>query len=154
MGRSCHPHEYFTNHPLGDRTSCCGRLLGRETPHILPPVTPNPVQGGAVADFIHPPFRSGEQPMVQALNPTRRVNSAIEVDRWAEAGPFRQTRVIVVEPRSLVRDAFRSLIEGSDTYSVVGEAADLDAALGMVSHLSPSVVVMNADVAMSGLGAA
>ena len=59
--------------------------------------------------------------MVQALNPTRRTTGALEVERWAEQGPFRQVRVLVAEPRSLVRDAYRSLIEGSDSYAVVGE---------------------------------
>jgi DNA-binding NarL/FixJ family response regulator len=93
--------------------------------------------------------------MVQALNaPRRAATTPIEVDRWAENGPFRQARVLIAEPRSLVRDAFRSLIEGSETYSVVGEASDLDAALGMANHLQPSVIVMNADLALSGLAQA
>jgi DNA-binding NarL/FixJ family response regulator len=92
--------------------------------------------------------------MVQALTPARRATTPIEVDRWAEAGPFRQTRVLVVEPRSLVRDAYRSLIEGSESYSVVGEAADLEAALGMVAHLQPGVIVMNAELARAGLAQA
>ena len=92
--------------------------------------------------------------MVQALNPTRRLNTTNEVDRWGEAGAYRQVRVLVAEPRSLVRDAFRSLIEGSETYSVVGEAGDLDSAVGMVGHLQPAVIVMNADLAHAGLSQA
>jgi DNA-binding NarL/FixJ family response regulator len=92
--------------------------------------------------------------MVQALNPTRRLTNTSEVDRWGEAGTYRQVRVLIAEPRSLVRDAFRSLIEGSETYSVVGEAGDLDSAVGMVAHLQPGVIVMNADLARSGLAQA
>lgn len=92
--------------------------------------------------------------MVQVLNPTRRPVQAHEVDRWPETGPYRQVRVLIAEPRGLVRDAYRSLIEGSEAFAVVGEAGDLDAALGMTGHIQPSIIVMNADLARSGLGQA
>lgn len=91
--------------------------------------------------------------MVQALNATRRLTTN-EVDRWADPGAYRPVRILVAEPRSLVRDAFRSLIEGSEAYSVVGEAGDLDSAVDMVAHLQPGVIVMNADLARAGLAQA
>lgn len=92
--------------------------------------------------------------MVQALTSRRAATATAEVDRWAEAGAFRQVRVMIAEPRSLVRDAFRSLIEGSDSYTVVGEAGDIDSALSMVAHLQPGIIVMNADLAHAGLAQA
>ena len=92
--------------------------------------------------------------MVQALSSTRRAPSAQEVDRWPESGPYRQVRVLVAEPRGLVRDALRSLIEATDAYSVVGEARDLDEAAGMAAHVQPVIIVMNADLARSGLAQA
>ncbi|MBI4214320.1 MAG: response regulator transcription factor [Chloroflexi bacterium] len=92
--------------------------------------------------------------MVQAVSAGRRATATHDLDHWPEPGPFRQVRVLIAEPRGLVRDALRSLIEGTDPYSVVGEAGDLDAAVGMAAHLQPSIIVMNADLARSGLAQA
>ena len=89
--------------------------------------------------------------MVQVLS--RRAPSR-ELNAWPESVPYRQIRVFIVEPRGLVRDALRSLIEGDDGYSVVGEAGDLDSAMGMVAHLQPAMVVLNADVARASLAQA
>ncbi|MBZ6226382.1 response regulator transcription factor [Streptomyces olivaceus] len=57
-------------------------------------------------------------------------------------------RVVVVDDEQLVRMALRLVIDGEPDLSVVGEAADGDAALGAVDELRPDVVLM--DVRMPG----
>ncbi|MBF8173818.1 response regulator transcription factor [Streptomyces olivaceus] len=57
-------------------------------------------------------------------------------------------RVVVVDDEQLVRMALRLVIDGEPDLSVVGEAADGDAALTAVDELRPDVVLM--DVRMPG----
>lgn len=57
-------------------------------------------------------------------------------------------RVVVVDDEQLVRMALRLVIDGEPDLSVVGEAADGDAALSAVDELRPDVVLM--DVRMPG----
>lgn len=90
--------------------------------------------------------------MVEVLQAPRRVVSAPEPERWGEAGLYRPIRVLIVESRSLVRDAYRSLIEGNDTFTVIGEAGDVETALSLAQRLQPAIILFNADLARAGLG--
>lgn len=89
--------------------------------------------------------------MVEVLAPNRRAATAHEIDRWPEAGTYRPVRVLIAEPRGLVRDAFRSLIEGSESFAVVGEAGDMETALNLAGRLQPAIIVINADLARASL---
>ncbi|HEY3117862.1 MAG TPA: response regulator transcription factor [Chloroflexota bacterium] len=88
--------------------------------------------------------------MVEVLAP-RRVVSGPEPERWGEAGLYRPIRVLLVESRSLVRDAYRSLVEANDSFTVIGEAGDVDSALNLAARLQPAIILFNADLARSGL---
>ncbi|MGA6157317.1 response regulator [Stenotrophomonas sp. NPDC087984] len=57
-------------------------------------------------------------------------------------------RVVVVDDEQLVRMALRLVIDGEPDLTVVGEAADGDAAIAIVDELRPDVVLM--DVRMPG----
>ncbi|MFD5386872.1 response regulator [Streptomyces sp. NPDC127074] len=57
-------------------------------------------------------------------------------------------RVVVVDDEQLVRMALRLVIDGEPDLTVVGEAADGDAAIAIVGELRPDVVLM--DVRMPG----
>src|SRR5579862_3336895 len=89
--------------------------------------------------------------MVEVLPAPRRVGPSQEPDRWGEAGLYRPIRVLLVESRSLVRDAYRSLIEANDGFNVIGEAGELDTALNLAARLQPAIILFNADLARSGL---
>jgi DNA-binding NarL/FixJ family response regulator len=58
--------------------------------------------------------------------------------------------VVVADDQALVRAGFRALVEAEPGMSVVGEAADGEAALAMVGQTHPDVVLM--DIRMPGLG--
>ena len=58
-------------------------------------------------------------------------------------------RVLLADDQSLLRMGFRLVLEAEDDITVVGEAADGDAAVRMVRALSPDVVLM--DVRMPGV---
>lgn len=58
-------------------------------------------------------------------------------------------RVLLVDDQALLRMGFRLVLESQDDLSVVGEAADGQAALAMVRALQPDVVLM--DVRMPGM---
>src|SRR5438094_6589308 len=91
--------------------------------------------------------------MVEVLPAPRRVapNQERDSDRWGETSLYRPIRVLLVEPRSLVRDAYRSLIEANDGFNVIGEAGELDTALNLAARLQPAIILFNADLARSGL---
>ncbi|MDD9206235.1 response regulator transcription factor, partial [Georgenia sp. 10Sc9-8] len=58
-------------------------------------------------------------------------------------------RVLLADDQSLLRMGFRLVLEAEDDVTVVGEAADGEAAVRMVRALSPDVVLM--DVRMPGV---
>jgi DNA-binding NarL/FixJ family response regulator len=58
-------------------------------------------------------------------------------------------RVVLADDQPLVRAGFRTLLEVEDDIEVVGEADDGEAALGLISSLTPDVVLM--DIRMPGL---
>lgn len=53
------------------------------------------------------------------------------------------TTVVLVDDHRLVRDGFRRIIESSQEYEVVGEAADGRDAVKVVGELRPDLVVMD-----------
>lgn len=57
-------------------------------------------------------------------------------------------RVVIVDDDQLVRMALRLIVDGEPDLTVVGEAADGDAAIAIVDELRPDVVLM--DVRMPG----
>jgi DNA-binding NarL/FixJ family response regulator len=59
-------------------------------------------------------------------------------------------RVLIVDDHDLFRSGLRNLLEEEGGVHVVGEAADGDGALRIVSELAPDVVVM--DLNMPGMG--
>jgi DNA-binding NarL/FixJ family response regulator len=52
-------------------------------------------------------------------------------------------RLAIVDDQGMVRAGFRSLLEGEDDFEVVGEAANGEEALAMVSELVPDVTLMD-----------
>ena len=62
-------------------------------------------------------------------------------------------RVLLVDDQTLVRQGIRSLLELSQTVSVIGEAADGEEALGLISRLKPDVVLLDLRMPrLDGLG--
>ena len=62
-------------------------------------------------------------------------------------------RVLLVDDQTLVRQGIRSLLELSQTVTVVGEAADGEEALVLVSRLEPDVVLLDLRMPkLDGLG--
>lgn len=59
------------------------------------------------------------------------------------------TKILLVEDHTLFRSGMRSLLEGADHLTIVGEAADGREALKLAKKLKPDIVVM--DVAMPNL---
>ncbi len=58
-------------------------------------------------------------------------------------------RVVLADDQDLVRAGFRMILEGEDDISVVGEAADGNAAVTLAGRLAPQVMLM--DIRMPGL---
>lgn len=52
-------------------------------------------------------------------------------------------RVVVVDDHALIRQGVRSLLDSVDDMQLVGEAADGDEAIGLVTELVPDVVLMD-----------
>lgn len=53
------------------------------------------------------------------------------------------TRILIVDDETLLRTAFRSLIDAEEDLHVIGEAADGKQAVELAAHLSPDVIVMD-----------
>ena len=53
------------------------------------------------------------------------------------------TTVVVVDDQGMVRSGFRSLLEGEPDLDVVGEAANGEEAIEVVSRLAPDVTLMD-----------
>jgi DNA-binding NarL/FixJ family response regulator len=66
-----------------------------------------------------------------------------------EAGP--PVRVVLADGHGLARAGFRALLEGEQHISVIGEAADGEAAIAATREQRPDLVLV--DVALPGLGA-
>ncbi len=58
-------------------------------------------------------------------------------------------RVLVVDDHALHRDGTRHILEGQDDIDVVGDAETGEAALGLVNHLQPDVVLL--DIRLPGI---
>jgi DNA-binding NarL/FixJ family response regulator len=54
--------------------------------------------------------------------------------------------VVIADGQALVRAGFRALLEGRNGISVVGEAADGDAALALAARLEPDVLLVDFDL--------
>lgn len=62
-------------------------------------------------------------------------------------------QVLLVDDQTLVRQGIRSLLELAQSVSVVGEAADGEEALGLISTLKPDVVLLDLRMPkLDGLG--
>ena len=62
-------------------------------------------------------------------------------------------RVLLVDDQTLVRQGIRSLLELSQTVTVIGEAADGEEALSLISSLKPDVVLLDLRMPkLDGLG--
>ena len=62
-------------------------------------------------------------------------------------------RVLLVDDQTLVRQGIRSLLELSQTVTVVGEAADGEEALGLAGQLKPDVMLLDLRMPkLDGLG--
>jgi RNA polymerase sigma factor (sigma-70 family) len=58
-------------------------------------------------------------------------------------------RVVIVDDQALIRDGLRTMLELDDGISVVGEAAEGGASLGIINSTRPDVVLM--DIRMPGV---
>ena len=48
-------------------------------------------------------------------------------------------RIVLADDHEIVRNALRALLEGRESFEVVGEAADGERAIGLVAELGPEV---------------
>jgi DNA-binding NarL/FixJ family response regulator len=60
--------------------------------------------------------------------------------------PLAEVRIVIADGQALVRAGFRALLEGRDGISIVGEAADGDAALALAARVEPDVLVVDFDL--------
>ena len=74
--------------------------------------------------------------------PRRRL-TLVPTER-TEGTARREIRVLVAHSQALVRAGIRGLLEGGQSISVVGEAADGDEAIVLAQRLGPDVVLMDA----------
>jgi DNA-binding NarL/FixJ family response regulator len=77
------------------------------------------------------------------FSPRRRLR-LVDPTEHATATTYREIRVVVAHGQSLVRAGIRGLLEGGQSISVVGEAADGDEAIAVARRLGPDVVLMDA----------
>ena len=75
--------------------------------------------------------------------PRRRLTLVHPTER-TEGTARREIRVLVAHSQALVRAGIRGLLEGGQSISVVGEAADGDEAIVLAQRLGPDVVLMDA----------
>ena len=59
-------------------------------------------------------------------------------------------RLVVADDHAILRQGLRTLLEGQEGWSVVGEAADGLTTLGLIAELKPDVAVL--DLQMPDLG--
>ena len=57
-----------------------------------------------------------------------------------------EVRVLIADGQALARAGFRALLGGRDGISIVGEAADGDAALALAARVQPDVLLLDYDV--------
>jgi DNA-binding NarL/FixJ family response regulator len=57
-----------------------------------------------------------------------------------------EVRVVIADGQALVRAGFRALLEGRNGISIVGEAADGDAALALAARVEPDVLLVDFDL--------
>jgi YesN/AraC family two-component response regulator len=63
-------------------------------------------------------------------------------------------RVVLADDQALLRKGFRMILEAEDDISVIGEAADGEAALRLVELYEPDVVLMDVRMpTLDGIGA-
>ena len=72
-----------------------------------------------------------------------------------DAGRAERARVVVIDDYQPIRTLLRVAFEASGEADVVGEATDIDEALGVVARSTPDVVIvdLSVDQALPGLGA-
>jgi DNA-binding NarL/FixJ family response regulator len=75
---------------------------------------------------------------------SRRRLVLVEPTERERGTPYREIRMLIAHGQALVRAGIRSLLEGGQSISVVGEAADGDQAIALARRLEPDVVLMDA----------
>lgn len=74
----------------------------------------------------------------------RRRLTLVHPTERSEGTARREIRIVVAHGQALVRAGIRGLLEGGQSISVVGEAADGDEAIVLAQRLGPDVVLMDA----------
>jgi DNA-binding NarL/FixJ family response regulator len=74
---------------------------------------------------------------------SRRRLVLVDPTEGGRGTPKREIRVLIAHGQALVRAGIRSLLEGGQSISVVGEAAGGDQAIALARRLEPDVVVMD-----------
>src|ERR1051326_776250 len=62
---------------------------------------------------------------------------------------MKKIKILIADDHSLVRTGLRQLLEGSDEFSVVGEAASGEEAVLQVAKLKPDIAIL--DISMPGM---
>jgi DNA-binding NarL/FixJ family response regulator len=75
---------------------------------------------------------------------SRRRLVLVDPTERGKGTPQREIRVLIAHGQALVRGGIRSLLEGGQFISVVGEAAGGDEAIALARRLEPDVVLMEA----------
>ena len=102
------------------------------------------VAGSRVAELIEPPGAMRLRGIGERVSASRI--------RWREdeapaardvPGPAKRIKVVVADDQQLVRSGFRVILEDEPDITVVGEAADGQAAIDVVARTKPDVVLMD-----------